>query len=92
MDLIWTDRAWNEYLTWYSKGESKIVKRINKLIEDIKRHPYTGIGRPEGMQKDSQHRWARRVTHSDRLVYCIEDHRLVIYSCMTHYEGFKNDK
>ncbi len=41
--LLWDDRAWADYLYWQSQDRKKL-KRINQIIEDIRRSPFTGIG------------------------------------------------
>ena len=44
MQKAWTDDAWADYLHWQTQ-DRKTLKRINKLIDDIDRHPFTGIGK-----------------------------------------------
>lgn len=44
--IKFTDDAWQDYVSW-QREDKKILKRINRLIEDIKRHPFEGIGKPE---------------------------------------------
>lgn len=51
MMIAWTDRAWNEYLFW-QMHDKKVLKRINELIWDTKRHPKKGIGKPEALRFD----------------------------------------
>ncbi len=46
MKLIFVDESWEDYLYW-QQTDKKILARINKLIEDIKRHPFQGLGKPE---------------------------------------------
>ena len=47
--IIFTDRAFKEYVAWQSL-DKKILKKINTLLKDIDRTPYTGIGKPEGLR------------------------------------------
>ncbi|GDY24129.1 hypothetical protein AHAT_00190 [Agarivorans sp. Toyoura001] len=42
--LLWTDDAWDDYLYWQTR-DKKTLKRINKLINDVKRSPFEGIGK-----------------------------------------------
>ncbi|MDP5192005.1 Txe/YoeB family addiction module toxin, partial [Rheinheimera baltica] len=44
--LSWTDESWSDYLYWQTQ-DKKTLKRINKLINDVKRSPFAGIGKPE---------------------------------------------
>ncbi|WP_439097737.1 type II toxin-antitoxin system YoeB family toxin [Methylocucumis oryzae] len=41
--LAWTEAAWQDYLHWQSQ-DKKTLKRINKLIADALKDPFTGIG------------------------------------------------
>jgi len=84
MRLIWSDKSWEEYLSWQST-DKKLLKKINSLIKDIKRDPFEGIGKPEPLKYELQGCWSRRVTDEHRLVYEIEHDALYIVSCKYHY-------
>ncbi len=84
MMIAWTDRAWNEYLHW-QKHDKKFIKRINKLIRDIKRHPEEGIGKPEELRFDLSGKWSRRISQEHRLVYQVTDEMVIIFQCRYHY-------
>jgi toxin YoeB len=84
MRLIWSDKSWEEYLTWQST-DKKVLKKINSLIKDIKRDPFEGIGKPEPLKYELQGCWSRRVTDEHRLVYEVENDALYIVSCKYHY-------
>lgn len=85
MIKAWTDDAWNDYL-WWLDNDKKMVKRINKLIKDIERNPFDGIGKPEPLRYVADGLWSRRITQEDRLVYSIKDNYLYIYSVKDHYK------
>lgn len=51
MIVAWTDDGWNDYVYWYDDGDYKKVSRINDLVKDMKRHPFTGIGKPEPLRE-----------------------------------------
>ena len=46
MKLNWEADAWNEYVDWQQLNKDTL-RRINQLIKDIQRQPFTGIGKPE---------------------------------------------
>ena len=46
MQKAWTDDAWADYLYWQTQ-DKKTLKRINNLVKDIDRHPFSGIGKAE---------------------------------------------
>ena len=84
MNVYFTENAWDDYLYW-KNIDKKIVKRINDLIKDIKRNPFEGIGKPEGLKYDLSGKWSRRINDEHRLVYQVENNNLIIYTCKYHY-------
>lgn len=81
----WSDDAWNDYLYWQSQGQKKIVKRINKIIKDIDRHPFEGLGKPELLQYNLLGKWSRRINQEERIIYIADKDTIYIYSCKDHY-------
>lgn len=82
--LSWTDHAWDEYLFWQASSPD-MVEAINKLIEDCKRDPFKGIGKPEPLKANLTGYWSRRITQEHRLVYFFEAGELTIIQCRFHY-------
>lgn len=82
--LSWTDEAWNDYLYWQTQ-DKKTLKRINKLITDVKRSPFEGIGKPEPLKENLSGFWSRRVDDTHRLVYAVDDQAVTVISCRYHY-------
>ncbi|HIC46605.1 MAG TPA: Txe/YoeB family addiction module toxin [Methylophaga aminisulfidivorans] len=82
--LTWTDEAWNSYLYWQTQ-DKKTLKRINKLIADVKRSPFEGIGKPEALKENLSGFWSRRIDDTNRLVYAVDDGAITIISCRYHY-------
>lgn len=85
MGILWEDRGWEDYLFWQSE-DKKILKRINLLIKDAQRTPFTGLGKPEPLKGNLSGYWSRRIDDADRLVYEYKDEQLRIISCRGHYE------
>lgn len=84
MNLVWTEVAWEDYLFW-QKTDRDLLKKINTLIKDIQRDPFSGIGKPEALRFELSGKWSRRIDQEHRLVYKIEDGQIVIYQCRYHY-------
>jgi toxin YoeB len=84
MEKIWTDKAWDDYLYWQSQ-DKKTLKRINQLLKDIDRNGYDGIGKPEALMGDLSRWWSRHIDDANRLVYRIENNKIIISHCRTHY-------
>jgi toxin YoeB len=82
--LSWTDEAWNDYLYWQTQ-DKKTLKRINKLIIDVKRSPVEGIGKPEPLKENLSGFWSRRIDDTNRLVYAVDEQSITVISCRYHY-------
>ncbi|MCI5221938.1 MAG: Txe/YoeB family addiction module toxin, partial [Candidatus Electrothrix sp. AR4] len=63
----------------------KTLKRINKLIDAVKRDPFRGIGKPEALKENLSGFWSRRIDEANRLVYAVTDQYVTIISCRYHY-------
>ena len=72
------------YIYWQSQ-DKKTLKRINKLIIDVKRSPFEGIGKPEALKENLSGFWSRRIDDTNRLVYVVSDAAITIISCRYHY-------
>lgn len=84
MELVWLPLGWEDYLYW-QQTDKKNLKRINLLIRDTIRNPFDGIGKPEPLKANFSGWWSRRITGEHRLVYKVEDKRLIIMKCRYHY-------
>ncbi len=84
MKLLFSENAWDDYLFW-QKTDKKTLKRINKLIKDIQRNKYEGIGKPEALKHNLSGFWSRRITNEHRIVYKIEDNSVLIAQLRYHY-------
>ncbi len=86
MIVGFSDRGWEDYQYWIGT-DKKILKRINILLEDIKRNPHdnNGIGKPERLKENFQGYFSRRITAEHRLVYKLIDELIVIAQCRYHY-------
>ncbi len=82
--LSWTDDASDDYLYWQAQ-DKKILKRINKLINETKRTPFSGIGKHDPLKENLSGFWSCRIDETNRLVDVVEDSVLTIISCRYHY-------
>ena len=85
MRKIWSDEAWEDYLDWQMQ-DKKTLRRINILIKDAERNPYTGLGKPEPLRGDLSGFWSRRIDEKNRLIYRFSSDFLEIASCKGHYD------
>ena len=84
MILKWSEQGWEDYVYW-KQTDKKIIKRINKLIEDINRHPFDGLGNPEPLKYNWSGFWSRRIDQEHRLVYAVENNEILIAQYRYHY-------
>ena len=85
MKYIFVDESWEDYQYWL-KTDKKILARINDLIRDISRTPYTGIGKPEPLKYKYKGFWSRRITDEHRLIYQVRGDEILIVKCRFHYD------
>lgn len=84
MNVTFTAEAWAQYQQWQTR-DKKVLARINALIQECRRHPFEGTGKPEPLRANLQGYWSRRITREHRLVYAVNGDALVIVQCRFHY-------
>jgi len=84
MKLIFAEAAWDDYLYWQQK-DKRTVERINKLVKEVLREPFTGIGKPEPLKHVLSGYWSRRITDEHRMVYRVDGDALLIAQLRYHY-------
>ena len=60
MKINFTETGWRDYLYW-EEQDKKTLKQINKLIADIERNGYVGIGKPEPLRGGLSGWWSRHI-------------------------------
>lgn len=85
-DITFSEKAWEEYLDWQTQ-DKKILHKINSLLKEIQRTPFDGEGKPEPLKNDKSGAWSRRINNCDRLVYAIENGKVIVLQCKGHYDS-----
>ena len=75
-----------EDLTWWIGQNRKTALRIMRLIENIQKTPFEGLGKPEPLKHDLSGLWSRRIDQKHRLVYEVLEDRTRILACRFHYD------
>lgn len=83
--LTWTKEAWSDYIYWQIQ-DKKTLKRINKIIDNMIRTPFDGIGKPEKLKDNLSGFHSRRIDEANRIVYAVADMQITIISCRYHYQ------
>jgi toxin YoeB len=79
------DLAAFEDLGWRVEKDRSLALRIIRLIREIQKEPFTGLGKPEPLKHDLKGCWSRRIDQEHRLVYQIRDDKIRILACRYHY-------
>lgn len=85
MRIEFTENGLEDYNYW-AINDKKKFKRLIKVIENIIRTPFQGIGKPEPLKKNLKGLWSRRLDIEHRIVYIVEDNKIVILQCRYHYD------
>ena len=64
------------------------IKKLFKMIDELKEHPRTGTGQVERLKHYKNETWSRRITKEHRLIYEIHDEQILVLviSSFGHYE------
>jgi toxin YoeB len=84
LKLIFAEQAWEDYLYW-QQHDRKLLERINILIREIQRQPFSGIGKPEPLKHALAGYWSRRIDREHRIVYKVVEGSLLIAQLRYHY-------
>jgi toxin YoeB len=84
MNLVFSPQAWEDCQHWV-QTDRKLVKRINELIKDAARNPYSGIGKPEPLRHALSGFWSRRISDEHRMVYRVAGNNLELAQLRFHY-------
>jgi toxin YoeB len=88
VNTVFSGRAWDDYVA-LAETDTKTLRKLNRLIEDCKRDPFRGLGKPEPLKENLKGWWSRRLSDEHRLVYRIvgsgSDQLIEIAQCRFHY-------
>ena len=85
MKISFEEQAWDQFVYWLEQ-DKKTLKKINKLLADISRNGYSGIGHPEALKGNLSGWWSREIDEKNRLIYKIDGEVVNIYQCKNHYD------
>lgn len=82
--VIFEVEALEEYNDWANEN-IKLFNRIARLIDESRKTPFTGTGKPEPLKHRFKGCWSRRINDEHRLIYDVNDASISIISCRGHY-------
>ena len=84
MKFVFSEQAWEDYEHW-QKADRQLLERINKLLREVARSPFEGIGKPEPLRHALAGYWSRRIDDEHRLVYRVQGEMLWIVQLRYYY-------
>jgi toxin YoeB len=72
-------------LTYWIESDPRLALRVMRLIEEVLRSPFSGLGKPEPLRHESQGQWSRRITEEHRMVYRIRSTGVFFMYARGHY-------
>ena len=86
MRLVFTPHGWDDYCFWQNQDRATL-KRLNRLLNEVLRDPFEGIGKPEPLRHVLAGCWSRRIDEEHRLVYLVDGEDIVVLQARYHYEA-----
>ncbi len=82
-----TAKADKDLLYWKKQGDKSILRKIEKIIDELTEHPALGTGKAERLKGNLSGYWSRRLNSKERLIYTIDDFVVTVYvlSQRRHY-------
>lgn len=84
MNVTFTPTALDDLRYWV-KTDKRLADRIPALLEEIRRTPFDGAGKPEPLRFQLAGCWSRRIDREHRLVYQVEENEILVIACRYHY-------
>jgi len=79
------DAQFPEDLRHWVSTDPRVAERILKLVEEIRRDPFRGTGKPEPLKHLGSGILSRRITQEHRLIYLVESGTVTLLQCRYHY-------
>lgn len=84
MKLIFSEHAWEDYQHWV-ETDRQMLRRVNRIIQEIVRDPFHGSGKPEPLKHGLSGYWSRRLNDEHRIVYRVSEDAVLIAQLRYHY-------
>jgi toxin YoeB len=85
--VIISSEAKKHLVLHYKSGNKIVIKRIERIFEELGEHPEIGIGKPEQLKYKFSGLWSRRIDEKNRIIYRIDEMiiTVTVVSAMGHY-------
>lgn len=77
-----------KHIAKLQKSGSPSFKKLVEIIEELKTHPKTGIGRPEQLKHMGLEVWSREIDKKNRITYSIDECKVIVevLTAIGHYD------
>lgn len=82
--LVFHQQSWEDVSYW-AVDDRATIRRLLRLITEVLRDPFSGIGKPEPLKHVMPGAWSRRITGEHRLVYLVTVKEIVVLQARYHY-------
>jgi toxin YoeB len=79
------DPAALDDLAWWVQRDRKLALRIIRLVQEVQKDPFQGIGKPEPLKHELAGCWSRRIDDEHRIVYQVLADKIRVLACRYHY-------
>jgi len=85
--LEFSENALSDIEKHKQSGDKAVLKKIEKLLNELMEHPTMGTGRPEQLKHELTGLYSRRINQKHRLVYSINNKKVtvLVLSAWAHY-------
>jgi toxin YoeB len=82
--ILFEENALKQFHQW-EREDKKIFRKILELLDEARKNPFKGTGKPEPLKHQFKGCWSRRINHQHRLIYKVTDEAIVVIACKYHY-------
>jgi len=82
--VVFEGSAYEQFVEW-AESDFDIFLKIDRLLRDISRDPFKGLGKPEPLKYTYKRYWSRRITSEHLLIYKFEQQTIFVTSLKGHY-------
>ena len=84
--IVFHPKGWEDF-TYWAAADKKMLRRLLRLVEEARREPFGGVGKPEPLRGNLSGFWSRRIDDEHRFVYAATNDELIIIQARYHYDG-----
>jgi len=85
--LIFTDVSLKDLALHKKAGNSATIKRIDRILKELEKNPFIGVGNPHELKHEYTGLWSRHINKKDVIIYEVNEteNTVLIYSARYHY-------